>query len=75
MANRDHSEGITISGGGLYSLATIGAKHVIDVATPLVDTDDAVYRAGLRLDHIDTRIVKCPFAESFREHGDAARFA
>ncbi len=30
------SEGITMSGGGLYSLATIGAKHVIDAATPLV---------------------------------------
>ena len=31
-----HSEGITMSGGGLYSLATIGAKHVIDAATTLV---------------------------------------
>ncbi|MFT7675652.1 MAG: hypothetical protein ACI845_004079 [Gammaproteobacteria bacterium] len=30
------SEGITMSGGGLYSLATIGAKDVIDAATPLV---------------------------------------
>ncbi len=30
------SEGITMSGGGLYSLATVGAKHVIDAATPLV---------------------------------------
>ncbi|MDH3218968.1 MAG: class I SAM-dependent methyltransferase [Gammaproteobacteria bacterium] len=48
---------------------------VDEFSAPLVDTDDAVYRAGLRLDHIDTRIVKCPFAESFREHGDAARFA
>ena len=32
-------------------------------------------QAGLRLDHIDTRIVKCPFAESFAQHGDPARFA
>ena len=30
-------EGITMSGGGLYSLATIGAKHVIDAATPMVE--------------------------------------
>ncbi len=30
------SEGIRMSGGGLYSLATIGAKDVIDAATPLV---------------------------------------
>ena len=36
MTDRGHSEGITMSGGGLYSLATIGAKHVIDAATPLV---------------------------------------
>jgi len=36
MADRGHSEGITMSAGGLYSLATIGAKHVIDAATPMV---------------------------------------
>jgi len=36
MGSRGHSEGITMSGGGLYSLATIGAKHVIDAATPMV---------------------------------------
>ena len=36
MTSRGHSEGITMSGGGLYSLATIGAKHVIDAATPMV---------------------------------------
>jgi SAM-dependent methyltransferase len=36
MAGSGHSEGITMSGGGLYSLATIGAKHVIDAATPMV---------------------------------------
>jgi len=34
--SRAQSEGITMSGGGLYSLATIGAKDVIDAATPLV---------------------------------------
>ncbi len=30
------ADDITMSGGGLYSLATIGAKDVIDAATPLV---------------------------------------
>ncbi len=30
------ADNITMSGGGLYSLATIGAKHVIDNATPMV---------------------------------------
>ena len=48
---------------------------VEEFSAPLTDSDDPVYRAGLRLEHIDTRIVKCPFAESFGEHGDAARFA
>lgn len=48
---------------------------VEEFCAPLQDPDDPVYQAGLRLEHIDTRIVKCPFAESFAEHGDAARFA
>ena len=48
---------------------------VEEFSAPLQNPDEAVYQAGLRLDHIDTRIVKCPFAESFAEHGDAARFA
>ncbi len=34
--SKAQSEGIMMSGGGLYSLATTGAKHVIDAATPLV---------------------------------------
>ncbi len=48
---------------------------VEEFSAPLTDSGDPVHRAGLRLEHIDTRIVKCPFAEAFREHGDAARFA
>ena len=48
---------------------------VEEFSAPLIDSSEAVFRAGLRLEHIETRIVTCPFAESFREHGDAARFA
>jgi len=48
---------------------------VEEFSAPLMNEDDPVYQAGLRLDHIDTRIVKCPYAGSFAEHGDAARFA
>lgn len=48
---------------------------VEEFSAPLLDVDDAVHQAGLRLDHIETRIVKCPYAESFLEHGDAQRFA
>ena len=48
---------------------------VEEFSAPLVDPDDPVYLAGLRLDQIETRIVRCPYAESFAGHGDAARFA
>ncbi len=37
------ADNITMSGGGLYSLATIGAKHVIDYTLPrVIDALDAV---------------------------------
>ena len=50
-------------------------NSIEEFSAPLVKPDEAVYKAGLRLDHIDTRIVKCPFAEDFRKHGDADKFA
>jgi len=48
---------------------------VEEFSAPLVDADDPVHQAGLRLEHIETRVVKCPYAASYREHGDAERFA
>jgi len=48
---------------------------VEEFSAPLLDEREPVHQAGLRLEHIETRIVKCPYAESFGEHGDAARFA
>lgn len=50
-------------------------NSVEEFSAPLVDKNDAVYQSGLRLEHINTAIVKCPYAEDFRQHGDAARFA
>lgn len=50
-------------------------NSVDEFSAPLVNQQDEVYQSGLRLEHIDTRIVKCPFAEDFKSHGDAARFA
>ncbi len=50
-------------------------KTLEEFSAPLEKSDEAVYQAGLRLEHIDSRIVKCPFAEAFKEHGDAAKFA
>ena len=48
---------------------------VEEFSAPLTESDDPVYQAGLCLEQIETRIVKCPFAESFAGHNDAARFA
>lgn len=48
---------------------------VEEFSAPLLDENSEVFQAGLRLEHIDTRLVVCPFAKSFEEHGEAARFA
>jgi indole-3-acetate O-methyltransferase len=50
-------------------------RTVAQFTAPLKDSASPVYRAGLRLDHVETRVVGCPFARDFAEHGDAARFA
>ena len=50
-------------------------NSVDEFSAPLLDANDPVHQAGLRLEHIETRVVKCPYAESFAQHGDAARFA
>ena len=43
------ADGITMSGGGVYSLATKGAKDVIDIATPLVlDAFESIPADSLR---------------------------
>ncbi len=42
---------------------------------PLKDPANPVYRAGLRLEHLETRVVSCPFARDFAGHGDADKFA
>jgi len=43
---------------------------------PLNDATSAVSLAGLRLDHVESRVVRCPFEQDFTEnHHDAARFA
>ena len=48
---------------------------VEEFSAPLTDPGESVFKAGLRLEQIETRIVRCPYAQSFAEHGDAARFA
>lgn len=48
---------------------------VEEFSAPLKDSHSALYAAGLRLEQIETRVVKCPFAADFQQHGDADKFA
>ena len=50
-------------------------KTVDEFSEPLVNKSSEVHQAGLRLDSIETRVVPCPFAEAYKEHGDAKKFA
>ena len=48
---------------------------VEEFSRPLVDKTNPCHRAGLRLESIQTGVVKCPFAEEFKHHGNAQVFA
>jgi len=50
-------------------------KTLPEFTDPLSDPKDPVYRAGLRLEKAETRVVPCPYAAEFRRSGDAASFA
>ena len=48
---------------------------VEEFSQPMELKHGAVYQAGLRLDSIETRVVRCPFAEQFKLDGDVEKFA
>src|SRR5262249_45868056 len=50
-------------------------KTLREFTQPLNDPEDPVFRAGLRLEEAETRIVPCPFAAEFRRNRDAGKFA
>lgn len=50
-------------------------RNVEQFTAPLEDSANPVHRAGLRLEHVESRVVRCPYARDFAEHGDADRFA
>ena len=50
-------------------------RTVDEFTRPFREPDNPVHRAGLRLEHAETRVVRCPFEAHFEEHGDSARFA
>ena len=50
-------------------------RTVDEFTAPLRQTDSLAYRAGLRLETVDTQHLVCPFATAFAQHKDAQRFA
>lgn len=50
-------------------------NNVDEFTAPLLDENSDVYKAGLRLVDIETAVVPCPFAEDFKIHKDAQKFA
>ncbi len=50
-------------------------RDVEECSAPLTDPDHPAHRAGLRLDHIETRVIDCPYRLEYEQHGDAAKFA
>jgi hypothetical protein len=60
-----------------YAAATFPQfyKTPQEFAAPFLDATSAVARAGLRLDHISTRVTGCPYAAEFQRHGDPRAFA
>jgi len=44
-------------------------------SAPFEDKKSPVYQAGMRLDSIDTGIVRCPFARKFEDDRDVKKFA
>lgn len=50
-------------------------NSVDEFSAPLHQQDSAVHKAGLRLVDIETAVVPCPFAEDYKKHQDAEKFA
>jgi hypothetical protein len=50
-------------------------RTVEQFAAPLKDPENQVHKAGLRLEHLETRVVPCPYATAFAAHGDPEKFA
>ncbi len=50
-------------------------KTPAEFAQPFIEDGSPIAQAGLRLDHISTRVTGCPYAADFKRHGDARAFA
>lgn len=60
-----------------YSAMTLPQYYnsVEEFAAPLSLETSKTYKAGLRLVNIETAVVPCPFAEDYKKHKDALKFA
>jgi hypothetical protein len=50
-------------------------RTVEQFVAPLTVKSSPVFGAGLRLEHVETRVVRCPYASDFERHGNAREFA
>ena len=50
-------------------------RTVEQFCAPLKDEGSPVWQAGLRMSHVETRVVRCPYEKDFAEHGNAEKFA
>ena len=50
-------------------------RTVEQFTAPLEDPSNPIYQAGIRLEHVETRVVPCPYAADFKVHGDSEKFA
>jgi hypothetical protein len=50
-------------------------RNTEEFIAPLKDTASPVHRAGLRLEHVESRHHRCPYERAFADHGDPVRFA
>ncbi|MFI4996653.1 MAG: SAM-dependent methyltransferase [Hyphomicrobiales bacterium] len=46
-----------------------------EFVAPLQDPSSAAFKSGLRLEHVESRHLLCPYAEAFARHKDAEKFA
>lgn len=49
-------------------------RTVEEFTAPLENENSCVYKDGLRIEHVETRVVTFPFAAEFKRHGDNVKF-
>ena len=50
-------------------------RTVEQFTAPFKDHENPVFKVGLRMEHVETRVVECPFALDFKKHRNSSRFA